>query len=1533
MRVRGALQVAALLASALWATPLLAKKDRPTVHTKIFEHIPKNLNYFTDSDVVVFQDTEENNVYRSEDAGVKWDRVDAVPKGEAWLFVMHDFDPKRAYILTEGSEHFRTSDRGKTWQKFDSDAELSMFRGDILQFNAGDPDRILFNGMTCQGIFCQEVAMYTTDGFKSKAKLLRQNTDGCWWAKGTALFTTGEDDLDKDRVLCIARDTFSPFKQDQRLVISDNFFKGSEEAKNIQEFEPNLDKDKAVQGIVSVANVKKFILVATTSVNTDEMALFVTTDTKKWHRTIFPAPHDSHDHRLMQEAYTVLESTDYSIQIDVMTSRPSNPMGVIFTSTSNGIYYSENKEHTNRNRRGHVDFEKIADIQGIFMVNSVKNWKEVESKGSADKEVVTEITFDDGRTFEKITADGDRLHLHSVTELRNVGRVFSSPAPGLVMGVGNTGDYLESYPKGNLYVSDDAGKTWTKALKGPHKYEFGDQGSILVAVADTGKADVKEFKYSIDHGLHWETESLPDDVKIQPFILTTSQDSASLKFILTGSKPGGEDKDGKTKEDWYIITIDFDGLHEDTCKDSNLEEWHARVDKDGKPTCLMGHTQSFQRRKKKAECFLKQEFKHLKPKTEDCDCTDLDFECDFNFERDDDGKCVARGPIVAPKGACKDAKSGDTFKGTSGYRKIPGNTCKDTKETKEKYKEKEWPCSEAGGKKPSAPATDKVEQTKTELKDYDFLEKHYLERGDSSSSVDETVIMRGWSGKKPGPIQISDDQGKTWRKPKDLEDEDIEQIISHQYFKDMVFFITSKKKVIYSTDRGKSFHDFEAPTKFNPKVFPFAFHPDKKNWLIWMGKKCEHDSCYMVASYTRDRGDHWETAARYVRHCEFTGASSYKYPERKAEQILCLKHEDEDKDKGLVLVTTNDWFKNVHTQGKNVKDFATMSEFIVVASEDTEKKTLRATASLDGLTYADAKFPYGFNIPHQHVYTVLDSSAHAVNLFVAVNTDEDREYGSILKSNSNGTSYVLSVSNVNANAEFFVDYEKMLGVEGVALVNVVANPDAKKGPKKLQTKITHSDGSMWGYIAPPKNDDIGKFSCQDSKGTDKCALHIHGYSERPDRMKTYSSNGAIGLMFGWGNVGDSLGPIKDADTFMTTDAGITWKRVRKGQYTWAVGDQGGVLLLAKASYASWSNDGRSGEKTKSVFYSLDGGNKWEEHPISDEEVELWDITTVRSGGSRSFLLWGKDKKGAFTLKVDFDGFSDRDCKFYKDDLAKSDYELWSAKHPDNPGGCLFGHINQFLRKKPDAKCRNDLKLQPLYGKQNCTCTRQDYECDYNFELDPFSQCKLVKGYQPKSKAEWCAEHPDAVDYFKPSGYRRIPLTTCIEGVALDQKSQPESCTGKEEEFKKKHRTSWVAIFFAVVIPIAIASGAGWYVWRNWNGKFGQIRLGDNGSSAFDSDQPWVKYPVIVLSAVVAVVGAIPVVAAVVWRSLKGLAERSGLLGGAGGSRGSWTRVGGGGWGGRSFTTRDSFARGSSDYSIVDEDEGELLGEDDSEEEV
>ncbi len=1552
MRVCTALRTAAVLAVPLWAaTAAAAAKDSPDIKINDFSYQPDNLNYFEDSDVLLFHDYVEGLVYRSTDAGKTWDKVTDIPANEAARLVMHEFHPERAYVMTDGITHFRTEDRGKTWKPFLTDAEMSMFQPDVLTFHATDPDRIIFNGMDYDVATLAEVAMYTTDGFRTDAKFLRGNTAGCWWAQSSPLFSTGAADLDANRVLCIVRDVQTPFKQDQRLFVSDNFFRAapSDSHGAVQEFEPDLDTNRAVQGIVNIAAVKKYLLVATTSRNTDEMALFVTDDTLHWHRAVFPT-----DHRVNQEAYTVLESTNYSIQIDVMNTRPSDPTGVLFTSNSNGTFFTRNVEYTNRNRRGHVDFEKISGIQGIFLVNLVENGDAV-NRDRATKNIVTQITFDDGRTFAPVHLGKDakddkaRLHLHSVTDLSNVGRVFSSPAPGLVMAIGNTGDTLGSYKDGNLYVSDDAGVTWIEGLKGPHKYEFGDQGSILLAVRDA--TDVDEVAYSLDHGTTWQTAKLPlpAGVTVHPYILTTTQDATSLKFVLIA----------QSRERWHIIALDFEGLHEATCKPSDLEDWWARVDEDGKPTCLMGHTQKYHRRKKDAACFLKQEFKDPVVETKDCDCTELDFECDYNFRRSEDGsECVRAGPIVAPEGACgKSAKPEDVFKGSSGWRLIPGNTCKRTHGA-QKDDPVDRTCADVVSP-PGAPASGLIANTRVDfdMGDFSDFEKHYLERGDSSAeTVSEAIVMRpiDRSLGQGGPIFVTNDHGKTWERPSVFDDFGVWDIVPHEYFKEVVFFVSAKhERVVYTIDYGQHWHEFDAP--YLPDVAnertPLVFHPDKKDWLIWIGKKCERTGeCYTEASYSRDRGDNWNTLVRYVERCEFIGSSAYKV--RKPEAVLCLTHAREasdgaaSDDNPLELVSSDDWFETKTVHDTNVKGFVTMAEFIVVAAENAEKKSLRALASMDGETYAEAHFPPNFEVPNQHEYTVLDSSTHAVNLFVATETGKNRRYGTIIKSNSNGTSYVLSIAGVNCDNRYYVDFEKVLGLEGVVLVNVVANRgdggdknhNNMASAKVLQTKISHNDGAEWAFLPPPAKDLDGKaYGCKPSKGASDggdpaCALHIHGYTEREDHRKTFSSSGAVGLMFGVGNVGDQLGSMDTADTFMTMDAGLTWRNVKKGAWTWQFGDQGSIVVLVP----------RHGT-TKTLAYTTDEGATWLDHDFADEAVEVLDITTLRSGASRNFVLWCRSEgrgKHIFTVNVDFSGLTDRSCVHDDKDVTKSDYYLWSPTHPLMPDSqCLFGHVSQYLRKKTDRACYNGFRIQHLYNTQNCSCTRRDYECDYNFEFDNHGQCSLVPGLKPQSKDAWCAANPDAVDYYPPTGFRRIPLTTCQGGTELDRTSKPQPCKNHEDEFERKHRgPGGFVIAIAVILPVAAASAVGWYVYRNWSGKFGAIRLGEQGASRFtlDSEAPYIRYPVMAVAGVVAVVGTLPLLATALWRTAAAAVERWTGFGGLGGgdARGAWSRLGmGRGLGGaRPFTTRDSFARGRGDYAVVDDDEGELLG-DDSDEEV
>ena len=169
MRLHTAVGWRSLLLSTLLCTPSpsLAKKDAPGVVNTEFKFIPWGLQYFDDSDVIMFEDRVGRQVYRTDNAGEKWEPVTAIPQGKLLELQMHPFDNKRAYVITEEKTHYKTSDRGKTWQEFHADSVASIFRV-ALTFHAGDPDRIIFNGLDCTGVFCTEMVSLLRCGGKQR---------------------------------------------------------------------------------------------------------------------------------------------------------------------------------------------------------------------------------------------------------------------------------------------------------------------------------------------------------------------------------------------------------------------------------------------------------------------------------------------------------------------------------------------------------------------------------------------------------------------------------------------------------------------------------------------------------------------------------------------------------------------------------------------------------------------------------------------------------------------------------------------------------------------------------------------------------------------------------------------------------------------------------------------------------------------------------------------------------------------------------------------------------------------------------------------------------------------------------------------------------------------------------------------------------------------------------------------------------------------------------------------------------------------
>jgi hypothetical protein len=146
-----------------------------------------------------------------------------------------------------------------------------------------------------------------------------------------------------------------------------------------------------------------------------------------------------------------------------------------------------------------------------------------------------------------------------------------------------------------------------------------------------------------------------------------------------------------------------------------------------------------------------------------------------------------------------------------------------------------------------------------------------------------------------------------------------------------------------------------------------------------------------------------------------------------------------------------------------------------------------------------------------------------------------------------GLKYKQSLATTNRDARGFVDFEKVQGIKGIALMNEILNlDDVKKGmPRELVTKFTTNDGEEWKNLKAP----------------DGKTLHLHAFTQRHDQKDLYSSATAIGMMIGVGSVGEHLLNYNDCQTYVSRDAGESWKSVATDAYMFEIGNRGSIILL------------------------------------------------------------------------------------------------------------------------------------------------------------------------------------------------------------------------------------------------------------------------------------------------------------------------------------------------------------------------------------
>ncbi|KAF8825213.1 hypothetical protein HHX47_DHR7000487 [Lentinula edodes] len=1350
-----------LVATLLFLNVQVVAQD-PTHEITSFENLPAKLVFLEDTTTAFYLDDLEGVLYVSQDEGKSWSAADNIPAGEATMVIEHPFEKNYAFVLTQGYIHYRTEDRGKTWRPFDVPVRPA-FVAQPLSFHS-DPKKygyILYQGTSCDqvgwGTVCHDETYYTKEAFTDEAKLLLTETTRCQFAHSTVDF---KHEAHSDLIYCVAFDTLEGMHSlsHSRLYSTTTFF---DEDMTVEDLGIG---SKNAKGVFAFAIVAKYAVVALKDMSADnngEMLLYVSVDTKTWAKAQFPHASSA---RLRENAYTIVESTTHSLAVDVVL-QDQGTIGTLFVSNSNGTFFVQSLKDTNRNDMGFVDFEKLFGVDGVGIANVVANAEEVEGRG-ASKLLKSVMTFDDGSNWSPIKppsydSSGARvncnpgdddcgLHLWSVTAPHNFGRIFSSPAPGIVMGVGSIGKTLLPYEDCDTFLSTDAGLTWKMITKDAHKYEFGDSGSVIIAINDEDGVD--NILYSLDMGVTWKSYNL--GLKLRARALSTVPDSTSQKFILVG-QVSRKDENYNQYGRYVVVFLDFAGIRNRKCEKDDFEN------------------------------------------------------CDFNFVRDGDN-CVPVGPEPIAAGVC--TLPSQKYMGSSGWRKIPGNTC--TGGHKDDKVEKD--CSNAQPKEGEV-----IHQTfefPSQIVQHAYFRDH------------PTILVR----LHDNSIWKSSNEGYTWSQF--APDEKFLAFYHHPYSSDRAYLITPESYFYSTTDAGRSWNKWNAPAPpntFRAQVLRFQPEADR---LIWTGNvKCNtglFEDCHATAWYSRDHGRNWKQIEEYVVNCAW--ASDTKLNADPTE-ILCESYQRKEgnqrfflQDNPLELIEGQGYYSKKKKLFNQVVGFAKFSEFLVVAELASSGRALELQVSLDGVNFATGEFPPSMH-PETHAYTVLESSTGSLFIHMTMSEPPSPYWGTILKSNSNGTYFIVSQELVNRDERGYVDFEKVIGLDGIALINIVANPfDAMlSGRKLIASRITHNDGSTWKPLTPPTVDSEGNSYWCDYTA---CSLHVHGYTERRDPRATYSSPSIVGLIMAVGNVGEELAPYTDSDTFLSRDAGFTWEEVHKDAHLWEFGDSGSILIMA--------NDE---EPTDHVLFSTDEGAKWREYKFTNDKIRVTAIVTVPSDNSRRFILMGQypsRQTESVVVHIDFSALTGRKCVLKVEDPSHDDFELWSPSEDRNEL-CLFGRQTLYHRRIRDTNCYiGDQRKEEARIQKNCACSTVDFECEFNYIKNANDECVLAPGTTPLSNDETCRAGEEF--WYERTPYRKITYSTCDGGHRPDRgKAHP--CPGF------KHHSGWFW-WFVILISFGLAGLVGLYFYRRSGIARGNIRLptdarssrlaGDDGVLSTLASVPW-----------------------------------------------------------------------------------------------
>mmetsp|Transcript_24086 Transcript_24086/g.75500 ORF Transcript_24086/g.75500 Transcript_24086/m.75500 type:complete len:904 (+) Transcript_24086:63-2774(+) len=548
--------------------------------------------------------------------------------------------------------------------------------------------------------------------------------------------------------------------------------------------------------------------------------------------------------------------------------------------------------------------------------------------------------------------------------------------------------------------------------------------------------------------------------------------------------------------------------------------------------------------------------------------------------------------------------------------------------------------------------------------------------------------------------------------------------------------------------------------------------------------------CSHILYITKDMGRTFTQVASYVVQFSW-GDASHDQEDRIYFSHFRQKKGDQQK---LHVWSENVDFACTDNAGRTVSRLLYMgNKFLVthgfimaVKLKDRVSQTVNLMISSDGGgQFKQAKLAEEID---EKSYIVLDTSEGVIILHVNHgDTEGSIRSGNVYISDKEGIRYTLSLANNVRGAGGDCEFDKVISLDGIYLANIKEplrpqDPDgsgkkdkkaedAKEGDELesestgtavekrhtakakskdetvVRTVITLDKGGVWSYLKPPRVDSTGK---QIDCPPDRCWLHMHGVTNFQNYAPFYSTENAIGIIMGTGNVGPNLRFEPDqTNTYLSRDGGLTWVEVHKGAFIYEFGDHGGLIVMADDI-----------KKTKQVVFSWNEGTTWYDFEVSEYPMEVDNVVTEPNATSTKFLLYGTRGDSGVVYHLNFDHLGQPVCKgVWAADSVSSDYETWSPSDGSGSEKCMLGRQVTYTRRKQTSECFNGERFERPVAKKNCPCTEKDFECEMGFARKVGSmECVFTNDgsipIPPRCKSE---------DDFRAVSHRKVVGNGCEGG--------------------------------------------------------------------------------------------------------------------------------------------------------------------------